>query len=181
MKKKVKTKQGETYALEHKYLPEFVYGGIDGSVTTFAVVAGVVGASLSSSIVLILGFANLFADGFSMATSNYLSVKSDTVCGCEGKKNALKTAFATFVSFLIIGIIPLLSFLIGALTGNEWIIERQFILAFLLTGIAFLIVGGIKGSIIGKRPLRTAIETLLIGGFAAGIAYLVGHLLRGLA
>jgi len=58
------------------YLSDFVYGGIDGSVTTFAVVAGVVGASLSPSIVLILGFANLFADGFSMAVGNYLSTKS---------------------------------------------------------------------------------------------------------
>ena len=59
-----------------KYLPDFVYGGIDGSVTTFAIVAGVTGASLSPTIVLILGFANLFADGFSMAISNYLSTKS---------------------------------------------------------------------------------------------------------
>ena len=58
------------------YLSDFVYGGIDGSVTTFAIVAGVIGASLSPTIVLILGFANLFADGFSMAVGNYLSTKS---------------------------------------------------------------------------------------------------------
>ena len=50
-----------------KYLGEFVYGGIDGGVTTFAVVAGAVGAHLDTSIVLILGFANLIADGFSMS------------------------------------------------------------------------------------------------------------------
>ena len=48
------------------YIGEFVYGGIDGSVTTFAVVAGSTGASLDTSVVLILGFANLIADGFSM-------------------------------------------------------------------------------------------------------------------
>lgn len=58
------------------YLENFVYGGIDGSVTTFAVVAGVIGASLPPFIVLILGFANLFADGFSMAVSSYMSEKS---------------------------------------------------------------------------------------------------------
>jgi len=58
-------------SVERKYLSEFVYGGTDGAVTTFAVVAGVMGASLSSAIVLILGFANLFADGFSMAVSDY--------------------------------------------------------------------------------------------------------------
>lgn len=55
---------------------DFVYGGIDGAVTTFAVVAGVSGASLSPGIVLILGFANLFADGFAMAVGNYLGTKS---------------------------------------------------------------------------------------------------------
>ena len=52
------------------YLRDWVYGGIDGSVTTFAIVSGVVGASLAPSVVLILGAANLFADGFSMAASN---------------------------------------------------------------------------------------------------------------
>lgn len=57
-------------------LEDFVYGATDGAVTTFAIVAGVVGASLSPAIVLILGFANLFADGFSMAVGNYLATKS---------------------------------------------------------------------------------------------------------
>lgn len=55
---------------------DFVFGGIDGAVTTFAVVAGVSGASLSPGIVLILGFANLFADGFSMAIGNYLGTRA---------------------------------------------------------------------------------------------------------
>ena len=57
-------------------LEAFVYGATDGAVTTFAVVAGVIGASLSPSIVLILGFANLLAAGLSMAAENYLSAKS---------------------------------------------------------------------------------------------------------
>jgi len=47
-----------------EYLGEFVYGGIDGAVTTFAVVSGAVGAGLSNKIIIILGFANLLADGF---------------------------------------------------------------------------------------------------------------------
>lgn len=59
------------------YLREFVYGGIDGAVTTFAVVAGAVGADLDASIIIILGFANLLADGFSMSVGAYLSAKSE--------------------------------------------------------------------------------------------------------
>lgn len=58
------------------YLGEFVYGGIDGSVTTFAVVAGSTGANLDISIIIILGFANLIADGFSMSVGAYLSARS---------------------------------------------------------------------------------------------------------
>ena len=53
------------------YLRDFVYGGIDGAVTTFAVVSGVSGAALSDGIIIILGVANLLADGFSMDASNF--------------------------------------------------------------------------------------------------------------
>jgi len=62
---------------DHSYLRDFVYGGIDGAVTTFAVVSGVAGAGLPSGIVIVLGFANLVGDGFSMAASNYLGSKAD--------------------------------------------------------------------------------------------------------
>ncbi len=66
-------------AADHRvsYLRDWIYGGIDGAVTTFAVVAGVVGADLSATIILILGLANLLADGFSMAAGNYAGTKSE--------------------------------------------------------------------------------------------------------
>lgn len=60
-----------------KYLPEGVYGSIDGIVTTFAVVAGAAGANLGIDVVIILGMANLFADGLSMSVGSYLSKKSE--------------------------------------------------------------------------------------------------------
>lgn len=59
------------------YIRDLVYGANDGIITTFAVVAGVAGASLSSTVVLILGFANLLADGLAMAIGNYLGTKSE--------------------------------------------------------------------------------------------------------
>ncbi|HEY6120652.1 MAG TPA: VIT1/CCC1 transporter family protein [Pyrinomonadaceae bacterium] len=61
----------------HNYLRDWIYGGIDGSVTTFAVVSGVAGARLSTWVILVMGFANLFADGFSMAASNFLGTKAE--------------------------------------------------------------------------------------------------------
>lgn len=59
------------------YLRDWIYGGIDGSVTTFAVVSGVVGAQLSPWVILVMGFANLLADGFSMAASNFLGTRAE--------------------------------------------------------------------------------------------------------
>ena len=61
----------------HNYLRDVIYGGIDGAVTTFAVVAGVVGAELSPAVILIMGFANLAADGFSMAAGNFLGTRAE--------------------------------------------------------------------------------------------------------
>jgi len=70
-------KDYEPHKKHGKYLKSIVYGGLDGIITTFAVVAGVAGAQLSAGIVLILGFANLIADGISMAVGDYLSSKAE--------------------------------------------------------------------------------------------------------
>jgi VIT1/CCC1 family predicted Fe2+/Mn2+ transporter len=71
----------------NKYLGEIVYGGIVDSVTTFAVVTGAAGAGLSSTVVIILGFANLIADGFSMSVGAYLSSKSEQDKYMKEKRN----------------------------------------------------------------------------------------------
>ena len=63
--------------IRHGYLKDFIYGAIDGAVTTFAIVAGVAGAGLSNYVVIILGLANLIADGFSMAVSNFLGSRAE--------------------------------------------------------------------------------------------------------
>ncbi len=63
--------------LSASYLRDWVYGGIDGAVTTFAIVAGVEGADLSARVILILGMANLLADGFSMAAGHYSATKTE--------------------------------------------------------------------------------------------------------
>ena len=61
----------------HNYLRDFIYGSVDGSVTTFAIVAGVAGAGLSSGVVIVLGLANLIADAFSMAAGNFLGIRAE--------------------------------------------------------------------------------------------------------
>lgn len=161
-----------------KYLPDLVYGGIDGAVTTFAVVSGVIGASLGGHIILILGFANLFADGFSMAVSNYLSKKSESDLGEKLNTTPFNSAFATFLAFLVVGFIPLFSFVIAAITQDSFFIENQFIFSIFLTAIAFLLVGYFKGEVVGEFRVKSALQTLLIGGIAAVIAFVIGYGLK---
>ena len=62
---------------QSNYLRDWIYGGIDGTITTFAIVAGVVGADMPGSVVLVLGLANLIADGFAMGSGNYSGTKAE--------------------------------------------------------------------------------------------------------
>ena len=163
------------------YLPEFVYGGIDGAVTTFSVVAGATGAALAPSVMLILGFADIFAGGFAIAVSNYLSIKSqldlhrghrDYKEFVKLGKHPVKAACAEFFSFALIGLIPLFSFIFPLLSpGLE---SSQFTTSVFLTALALASVGAIKGVVVKKHWIRSSIETLLIGGFAAVLAFAVG-------
>ncbi len=221
------------------YLTEFVYGSIDGSVTTFAVVAGAAGAELDTHIVLILGFANLIADGFSMSVGNYLSVKSEVdnyrrhekveywevdnlpekekeeireiykAKGFEGSlleevvnvissdkdrwvdvmmkeelemvlpaESAVKTASVTFLSFVVIGFIPLLTYVINFFGHLEASI--LFPLSCLFTSLAFILIGYLKSYVNDTNKLKSVVETLLLGGIAATLSFIVGDVLEKL-
>ena len=224
----------------HVYLRDFVYGAIDGCVTTFAVVAGAMGAGLSSGIVLILGFANLIADGFSMAVSNYLGTKADRQLlqrarrieedhveeipegeieeireifrqkGFEGDllervvtvitgdrrlwvdtmlreewglalagPSPLKAAVSTFAAFNIVGLIPLLPFVLFYFINVSP--ETAFAVSCIITAAAFFGVGAMKARYVAESWWRAGGETLAMGGGAALLAYVVGVLLSGLA
>lgn len=232
----MKTKRKAPYV----WVSDFVYGGIDGAVTTFAVVAGVQGANLPVSIVLILGFANLFADGMSMAVSKYSGDKAEKERiqrirrmeyksirenpaeergeveeilrdhGFTGKAlesamhvmtkdkdvwvevmmkyefnvaeeaiYPLKGARTTFIAFNIIGIIPLIGYLFAPLL--PFTDQGIFVMTSLFTMIALFIVGTIKTRFTDEDWWRAGFKTVLVGGIAASIAYVVGYLLRGLA
>lgn len=160
-----------------KYLAEFVYGAIDGTVTTFAIISAVSGAALSPAVVLVLGFSNVLADGFSMAASNYLSEKSDTALnGAGDKETPLKTAGVTFASFVLVGSIPILPF--ALLYNNPSV--NPFTVSIAATIAAFLIIGYVRGRVTKENKIVAALETLLIGAVAAAIAYGVGSWLEGL-
>ena len=217
------------------HFDDFIYGSIDGAVTTFAIVAGVVGASLLPGIILILGFANLFADGFSMAAANYQASKArnefiemkrkqeeweidnleeqekeeireiyskkgfkdelleevvriitsrrkvwvDTMMKeelglIEDDKRPLDSSVSTFVGFNIIGLIPLIPFIIFFAVDADQNSEA-FLYSVIFVVSAFFIVGVIKGKIVKKSKIRSGFYTLIIGGVAAIVAYIIGY------
>lgn len=150
-------------------LPAFVYGGSDGAVTTFSVMAGAAGAGLDPRIIIILGCANLVSDGFSMAAADYLSEESR-----EGstEKKSLKQAFTTFVSFVGVGLIPLTPFLIAlsfALPINE------FLLSSILTFTAFVTIGYMRAHILMKNKFLMITQSVAIGTLCAVMAFFVGQ------
>lgn len=155
------------------YIRDIVLSANDGLVTTFAVVAGSLGASLSPSVVVILGLANLFADGVSMSTGAYLGVKSEIEYEQKsGEKikvghRPLLNGLVSFLSFGIAGFIPLIAYIFK--------IENSFNVSAMLVVISLIIVGIFRGIVSNKNIFKTAIENLLIGGISAVIAFYVGE------
>ncbi len=221
-----------------KYLGEFVYGGIDGCVTTFAVVAGSVGAGLDSAVIIILGFANLLADGFAMSIGAYLSTRSEkdnyhkhkqieywevanlpevereevreiyAKKGFEGEllekvvdvitsdtdvwvntmmkeelemieedRSPFWIGTTTYISFILIGLIPLITYVVDYISP---IGKNLFLIASVLTAFGFIIIGWLKTYVNQTSAWKGILETLVLGGIAAVVAYFVGDFLEQL-
>jgi len=158
------------------YIGDFVYGANDGIVTTFAVVAAATGALLSPGIIIILGLANLVADGFSMGASNILAIRTENEL--QKKKSGfgapLQHGLVTFSAFLVAGTIPLLPYIVGFSQS------QQFLISSVLAGVAFFSVGAARTLITKGSFLKGGFEMLFIGGVAAFVAYGIGWWVKGL-
>ncbi len=155
-------------------LPAIVYGGSDGAVTTFSVMAGAYGAGLDPRIIIILGCANLASDGFSMASADYLSEESRDEAT---NKKSLLQAFVTFFAFTLVGIIPLIPFLLALAIKLP---VSEFLLSVVATLIAFTFIGYIRGYILGKNKILTTLQSVSIGMLCAGVAYYVGSFIASI-
>jgi VIT1/CCC1 family predicted Fe2+/Mn2+ transporter len=154
--------------LANHYLPDLVYGANDGIITTFAVVSGVVGASLSEKVIVILGLANLVADGFSMGASNYLARRSQVEEELADRRDALRHSFATIVGFVIAGVLPLVAYLLPLEP------EVQFPVSIALAGAALFSVGAARTFVTRRGFLRSGVEMLLVGALAGVVAFGIG-------
>lgn len=163
-------------SLVQNYLPDVVYGANDGIVTTFVVIASISGAALSSSVILILGFANLVADGFSMGVSNVLAVRSTlTALDRPPLADASRRGLATFIAFNIAGLLPLSAYMLPM--SND----VRFPVACCLAAGALFSVGACRSLFSDRAWLVAGGEMLLLGSLASIVAYSIGAVAAELA
>jgi len=155
---------------EGAYIGNFVYGANDGIVTTFAVVAGAAGAMLSPGVIVILGLANLLADGFSMGASNFLAIGTEREMARQSRELAtpLQHGLVTFWAFMIAGIVPIIPYFF------RFSESQQFFSSSVLAGIMFFAVGAARTFVTKGNFLRAGFEVLIIGGIASLVAYGMG-------
>jgi VIT1/CCC1 family predicted Fe2+/Mn2+ transporter len=155
------------------YIRELIYGANDGIITTFAVVAGVSGGGLSLRVVLIIGAANLFADGLSMGVGNYLSIRAhESVLEAqqlpEEEASPFRHGSATFLAFVFAGALPLIPYMIPALAVD------RFLLSIVFTLLALFAVGASRAFIANVRWWQAGLEMLALGAAVAAAAYYSG-------
>ena len=156
--------------LARHYIRDLVYGANDGVITTFAVVSAVVGGSLSTRAVLVVGIANLFADGLSMGVGNYLSIRShESALAAESRPEEeaypARHGLATFGAFVLAGAVPLLPFA-GAASATG-----GFPLSIVLTFLTLFVVGALRSTVTADRWWLAGAEMLGLGVLVALAAY----------
>jgi VIT1/CCC1 family predicted Fe2+/Mn2+ transporter len=156
------------------YLKDIVYGANDGLITTFAVVAGVEGGALTQRAVLIIGVANLLADGLSMAVGNYLSIRSNesvrrTLSLPEEESRPARHGLATFLAFAAAGLVPLVPYLVP-----EWPAAARPAAATVATFAALFGVGALRSTVTDEGWLASGLEMLGLGVVVAAVAYYAG-------
>jgi VIT1/CCC1 family predicted Fe2+/Mn2+ transporter len=152
------------------YLPDLVFGANDGIITTFAVVSGVVGASLANRVVVILGLANLVADGISMGASNYLARRSTAEIELVERREAGRHGLATTAGFVVAGVLPLAAYLLPFSDGS------RFPLSVGIAVAALFAVGAARTFVTRRGFFRSGLEMLFVGAAAGAVAYVIGAL-----
>ena len=156
-------------AIARHYIRDLVYGANDGLITTFAVVAGVAGGGLSARAMLIIGAANLIADGLSMGVGNYLSIRShESALAAQNRPqeeaNPARHGIATLLAFIAAGAVPLAPFALG-------FAEHGFVWSTVLTFGMMFAVGALRALITIERWWVAGFEMLGLGLAVALAAY----------
>lgn len=240
-----KTAGTEMHQTAGPFLKPLIFGGLDGILTSFAIVAGAAGGSMPIPVVLVLGFSNIFADALAMGVGEFLSSKAENewilserrrenwemenypegeiaemidiyedrgmsredativiekmskykdffvdvmmaeelalqVPDKDHKVESMKDGVAMFCSFATFGSLPLLGYvIIPALFPNKGE-EVLFTAACVITALVLFGMGCVKSVFSAANWFMCGLETLLLGGACATVAYTVGQFVDGL-
>ena len=166
-------------AVARHYVRDLVYGANDGIITTFAVVAGVEGGALSTSAVLIVGAANLAADGLSMGVGNYLSIRANESAReaenlAEEEASPVRHGLATLFAFTTAGALPLLPYVLALPPTSRQISSVVLAMAGLFG------VGAIRTTVTAGRWWKVGFEGLALGIVVGAVAFGAGALVAAL-
>lgn len=235
----------EAHQTEGGLLKPIIFGGLDGILTSFAIVAGAAGGNLSPNVVLVLGFSNIFADALSMGVGEFLSSKANNewilserarenwemenypegeigemidiykergmtqedaelviktmakykdffvdimmtqelelqVPPEDHVKESLQEGLIMFLSFAAFGALPLLGYVIIPAMNPNLESSELFLAACIVTGIVLFLMGLLKSKFCAKNWVYCGVETLLLGGACATVAYTLGQFIDGL-
>jgi len=167
-------------ATARHYIRDLVYGANDGIITTFAVVSGVAGGQLSQLAVLVVGAANLAADGVSMGVGNFLAIRADERAReadglPELERHPWKHGLATLIAFIVAGAVPLVPYLVPVPSA------QQLVVSTVLTFTTLFVFGAFRALVTRDRWWQTGLETLSLGAVVAGAAYGAGRLVAAVA
>lgn len=160
-------------ATARHYIRDLVYGANDGIITTFAVVSGVAGGQLSHLAVLVVGTANLAADGVSMGVGNFLAIRADERAReAEGlpelERHPWKHGLATLLAFVVAGAVPLMPYVV--------LRTSPLIVSTVMTFTTLFVLGALRALVTKDRWWQTGLETFALGTVVAGAAYAAGRL-----
>lgn len=144
------------------YLRPVILGSIDGIITSFVIIAGGFAGNVDSDSILVIGFSSLIADAFSMGTGEYLSSRTENTSA----RSVLK-GIACFTSFILMGSIPLLTFMLFA-AGRMLASIAAYIICLILIATG-------QACILKKNVFTTTVEVMSLGCLAGGIAYVVAY------
>ena len=164
--------------LAQHYIRDLVYGANDGVITTFAVVAGVTGGTLPPVTVLVLGVANLLADGLSMGVGNYLGIRSDERVReaqqlPEQEAYPIRHGLATFLAFVAAGAVPLVPYVFPGLDHDRFVWSTLLSLAVLFG------VGAARARVGTGTWWSNGLEMLGLGVLVGVVAYAAGAVIAG--
>lgn len=155
-----------------EYLQSAMFGFNDALVSTTGVIVGVAAGTGSKEVVILAGAVTILVEALSMGSGQYLSARSaHQLEKTESFRGPLIGGIIMFVSYFLAGLVPLLAIILFPISYAAYV-------AIGASLTCLLVLGYLKGKVVGASPIRSALEVFIIGGVGTAIGLIVGTVLN---